>query len=267
MVGREEEIISVIPHLRRYARILTGSQEAGDAWVEQCLESVAERPTDSAEGEGLKLALFRRLHQVGETIKAGASQDEQPSGGIREFLCRALDRLPPTDRQVLTLVVIEGFTLEEAGETVGLSDTEAREAFEAARQKLKRSTVVPILIIEDEPLIAMDLAKTVKDMGYRVCGMANRESKAVASAEEEPPALILADIQLAEGDNGISAVQSILRKYDVPVIFVTGFPERLLAGQTPEPTYVVTKPFDPESLKLTIDQAMNHHAAAPPQTH
>jgi CheY-like chemotaxis protein len=73
------------------------------------------------------------------------------------------------------------------------------------------------------------------------------------------PELILADISLADGSSGIDAVKDILALMDVPVIFITAFPERLLTGERPEPTYLITKPFSPETVTATIGQALLFH--------
>ena len=84
----------------------------------------------------------------------------------------------------------------------------------------------------------------------------NEVDEAVAAAREKKPALILADIQLDDGSSGIDAVTEILETTDIPVIFVTAFPERLLTGEKTEPTFLVTKPFEPDVLKITIAQAL-----------
>ena len=75
------------------------------------------------------------------------------------------------------------------------------------------------------------------------------------------PGLVLADIQLADGCSGIDAVKDILAALDVPVIFITAFPERLLTGERPEPTFLITKPFQPETVKAAIGQALFFHPA------
>ena len=75
------------------------------------------------------------------------------------------------------------------------------------------------------------------------------------------PGLVLADIQLADGSSGIDAVKDILGRFDVPVIFITAFPERLLTGERPEPTFLITKPFQPETVKAAIGQALFFHPA------
>ena len=70
------------------------------------------------------------------------------------------------------------------------------------------------------------------------------------------PQLILSDIQLADGSSGIDAVNELLQECDVPVIFITAFPERLLTGQRPEPAFLITKPFSPDMVKGVIAQAL-----------
>jgi DNA-binding LytR/AlgR family response regulator len=68
--------------------------------------------------------------------------------------------------------------------------------------------------------------------------------------------MILADIQLADGSSGIDAVNEILGVLDVPVVFITAYPERLLTGERPEPAFLITKPFKPEMVKAVISQAL-----------
>ena len=75
-------------------------------------------------------------------------------------------------------------------------------------------------------------------------------------AKANPPGLVLADIQLKDGSTGIMAVHEILKSIEVPVVFVTAFPERLLTGEALEPAFVVTKPFDGTTLKVAISQAL-----------
>ena len=113
-----------------------------------------------------------------------------------------------------------------------------------------------ILIIEDEPLIAMDIEQLVESLGHQVSGVARTRREAVAMFNSTRPRMILADIQLADGSSGIDAVNEILTTRSVPVIFITAFPERLLTGERPEPTFLVTKPFNPDMVKALISQAL-----------
>ena len=82
------------------------------------------------------------------------------------------------------------------------------------------------------------------------------------AASEETPGLVLADIQLADGSSGLDAVRDILGQFQVPVIFITSFPERLLTGERPEPTFLITKPYDPNAVKAAISQALFFRTAA-----
>jgi len=113
-----------------------------------------------------------------------------------------------------------------------------------------------VLIIEDEPIIAADLAHLVEDLGHRLAGSAATRRAAVDMAKRLQPGLILCDVQLADNSSGIDAIQDILQEMNVPVIFITAFPERLLTGERPEPTYLITKPFQDDTVKAAISQAL-----------
>lgn len=80
---------------------------------------------------------------------------------------------------------------------------------------------------------------------------------------ERRPGLVLADIQLADGSSGLDAVDDILGLGDVPVIFITAYPERLLTGNRPEPTYLVTKPFQEATVRAAISQALFFKSSRP----
>jgi CheY-like chemotaxis protein len=89
-----------------------------------------------------------------------------------------------------------------------------------------------------------------------VVSVARTHKEAVNLFAQTQPRMILADIQLADGSSGIDAVNDILNSHSVPVIFITAFPERLLTGERPEPTFLVTKPFNPDMVKALISQAL-----------
>ena len=113
------------------------------------------------------------------------------------------------------------------------------------------------MIIEDEAIIAMDLEGIVSDMGHRVTGIARTEADALKLFNDESPDLILSDIQLADGSSGIDAVNGIMEKApDVPVIFITAFPERLLTGEGPEPAFLIPKPYQSDQVRSAVSQAM-----------
>jgi len=116
-----------------------------------------------------------------------------------------------------------------------------------------------VFIIEDEPIIAADIEGLVRDLGHEVTGIATTHTEAVQLAEQDKPGLVLCDIQLADDSSGIDAAEDILKSMDVPLIFITAFPERLLTGEKPEPTYLITKPFEENTVKAAMGQALFLH--------
>lgn len=236
--------------------MLTGSQETGDEYVAALLESVIADPQGFAAADSPRIELFTRFHLVAEPETAGtarASAEPDLEGRVQA----GLSKLPSRERRALLLTSVEGFEIAEVAQILSVSPEEARNLVRTARDDLSRQTMANILIIEDDAIIALNNAEIVREMGHRVTGTAAREQEAIDLVKQTSPDLILADIQLAEGDSGIRAVQKILRNTHVPVIFVTGFPERLLTGHTLEPAFVITKPFEPETLRTAIAHALS----------
>ena len=128
-----------------------------------------------------------------------------------------------------------------------------------AEADIEKELRTNVLIIEDEPIIAADIESLVEDLGHKVDSIAATHTQAVNAATNVKPGLVLADVQLADGSSGIDAVEDILKSYDVPVIFITAFPERLLTGEKPEPAYLISKPFKPDNVKAAISQALFFH--------
>lgn len=110
-------------------------------------------------------------------------------------------------------------------------------------------------------MIAMELKTLVESMGLSVVKIVAQQDQAIAAADDVKPGLVLSDIQLQNDGSGIEATRNILQRYDVPIVFVTGFPERLLTGEGLEPAFVVAKPFNDQGLKVTIAQALATYAA------
>src|SRR3569833_2469303 len=180
----------------------------------------------------------------------------QPHFVWEQRASRNLANLAPRPRQAFLLVAVEGFTNEQAAEILGISDSEFQSMLEQASREISRQVATDILIIEDEPLIAMDIEQLVESHGHKEVGLARTHKEAVALNGNTNPKMILADIQLADGSSGIDAVNDILMSEALPVIFITAFPERLLTGERPEPTFLVTKPFNPDMVKALISQAL-----------
>jgi DNA-directed RNA polymerase specialized sigma24 family protein/CheY-like chemotaxis protein len=261
MGGTEDAIIEYIPYLRRHARLLTGSQAIGDEFVRLCLELVVAEPEWLA-GDNLRVQLFRAFHaawsKVQETIAdPGTVAEVELTARVRQGLAT----LPGTERRTIALVVVEEFTYEETAHILGMTVDQVRDSVTKARSELMSRVSIPVLIIEDEKIVASDIARLVEDMGHRIAGMAGSQDEAVALADRLKPGLVLADIRLEDGGDGIAAAQTILETYSVPIVFVTGYPERLLTGSGLEPAFVVAKPFDADALKVTIAHALGIYAS------
>ena len=142
------------------------------------------------------------------------------------------------------------------------SPEDVEKAILDAQKTIDSQLASKVLIIEDEPIIAMDLENLVSELGHKVVAVAATKDDAVAKARSERPGLVLADINLGEGGSGIDAVSEILSSFDIPVIFITAYPEKLLTGERPEPTYLIAKPFLPETVQATVGQALFFHPAA-----
>jgi CheY-like chemotaxis protein len=151
---------------------------------------------------------------------------------------------------------VEGFTDAEAAEVLDVSAAEFSDLLSEASNEISRQVATDIMVIEDEPLIAMDIEEMVESLGHRVVGVARTHAEATELFHRTQPKMVLADIQLADGSSGIDAVNEILADRAVPVIFITAFPERLLTGERPEPAFLVTKPFNPDMVKALISQAL-----------
>lgn len=240
-----------IPYLRRYARILTGSQESGDAYVRAALEAAIEGAEEFDTELEPNVALYQLFHATWKTSGAQLDGDERLNGAAQH-----LDQLPAEARQMLLLTAVENFTVEQAATILRIDEDQARERLKEAQAHLESGMATEVLIIEDEPIIALDLQSIVEKMGHKVVGVARTRDEAVRLADERKPRLVLADIQLADDSSGIDAAQDILDQRRVPVIFITAYPERLLTGRKPEPTYLITKPFMPETVSATISQAL-----------
>lgn len=249
-------IAAHLPFLRRYSRALTGSQEKGDAYVRAALEALVSGGSPLDPELGPRVGLYRLYQQV---TGAAVGLDRGEGAALAETPEERLRGLSPLPRQALLLSVVEGFTFPQVGQILGVSAAEAEKYAEEAQAEIERDLATDVLVIEDEAIIAMDIADLTEELGHRVLAIARTRGEALEEAKRRRPGLVLADIQLADDSLGTDAVSDILKLFDVPVVFVTAFPERLLTGESLEPTYLVTKPFDRVALKATIAQALFFH--------
>ncbi len=256
--GLSGQLLATLPFLRRYARALTGSQAHGDEWVRLCVEVLLQQPELVSDSVKSRVEIFRLFHKLQVPFHALERENEADRPGAPgDRLSARLRSVPDVQRKVLLLTMLEDFSVEQAARILDIPDEEAEQALREVREELQRSASVRVLVIEDEAVIALDVAQIVRSAGHQVVGIAATEKVAVELAEKHAPDLVIADIQLRGSDDGRAAVREIMRTMPVPVIFVTGFPERLLTGEGIEPAFVITKPFAPDHLRTAIAQALN----------
>ena len=250
-----EQLVARIPYLRRFARALTGSQRAGDAYVAVVLESVVANPDLLPATADVKVALYALFCRVWRTMAVNGKVD--PAISPREANAdRRLAALVPEERLVFLLRVLEGFSREATATILDLTPAMVDELLEDANTDIAAQLSSRVLIIEDEPLIALDMERLVTGLGHEVTSVARTHREALDAIATQQPGLVLADVQLADGSSGIDAVEDILKECSPPVVFITAFPERLLTGERPEPAFLMSKPYDPDAVKAMISQVL-----------
>jgi two-component system, response regulator PdtaR len=122
-----------------------------------------------------------------------------------------------------------------------------------------------IFIVEDEALSAFYLIMKLKDMGFSVDATLASGEEAVARAETYRPDLILMDINLAGAMNGIEATKRIKERFEVPVIFISGYSDEELRSRAAEldPVAFLVKPVDTKLLRERIFSVLGDPAAGP----
>ena len=249
-------IAANLPYLRRFARALTGSQASGDAYAIAVLEAIAADPGTVDTALEPRQALYQVFLGIWGSLAVNHRGGDLTANPTMRAADRTLEALTPLPRVVFLLRSLEGFGIAEIGEILRRSPAEIHELVDDAGREIAAQLQTEVLIIEDEPIIAMDLESMVTDLGHSVLRIARTRQEAIAAIADHTPGLVLADIQLADGSSGLDAVNDILGIGDVPVVFITAYPERLLTGERPEPTFLITKPFRTDTVKGIISQAL-----------
>lgn len=243
-----ELITQELPYLRRYARAMTGDQEAGDLYVEAMLQehilkpqpAEAPLPTD-------RVALFTLLDSmISEPGKLPCTETQ----------LAALKNMSSISRRAMFLTAVEQFDAKSAGRILGISPRMLEDVLAEAENGLVAALATNVLIIEDEPMIAFQLKEIIESLGHNMAARASTRDAAIEKARDHKPGLILVDIQLADGSSGLDAMDMISEFHQAPCIVITAYPERLLAGRANEPAFLISKPFRAEHVKTVISQAL-----------
>ena len=253
-MSTSQAVAQHLPFLRRYARALSGNQHSGDAYVAAALEALIEDPSVLNGSSGPRVALYKLFTKIWNSVEVNEGIDG--TTGAKLPVEQRLGQITALPRQAFLLVALEGFSEEDAAEILGTEVPALRTLVEESGRELAAEIATDVLIIEDETFIAMDLEGLVEGLGHRVIGVARTHAAAVTLAKAKRPGLILADIQLADGSSGLDAVNELLKSFEVPVIFITAYPERFLTGERPEPAFLIAKPFQPATVSAVISQAL-----------
>jgi len=242
-----------LPMLRRYARALSGTQKRGDVFTVMTLEAVLADTSAFDLDLAPKVALFKTFRSVWVEVDGVEPAAETALEGATR---KRLDQIAPDARQAFLLGALEDFSAEDIAAIMDVPVDEAQGLYDAGVSTIREHTRARIMVIEDEPIIAMDIKSIVEELGHECTGIADTHDSAVRMARDTPPDMILSDIQLADGTSGIDAVRDILEQVSVPVIFITAYPERFLTGDRPEPAFLITKPFKRRNVQAAVAQAL-----------
>lgn len=251
----KEQLIRILPYLRRYARALAGSQQCADTAVIAAVQSLSST-TRTNSRQSPRVALYRAFTEIWNGPLGQHMRESARSDTFQDSVDRKLSALPSWSRQAFLLHAVEAFTESQVSEILGVTPDEVAALIAQARGAISSQIATDVLIIEDELFIAADLEDIVTSLGHNVISVERTHASAVQALRFRRPGLILADIQLADGSSGLDAVNEILSHIEVPVVFITAYPERLLTGLRPEPTFVLTKPFKAEMVAAVVSQAL-----------
>ena len=252
-MSKADAVVQHLPYLRRYARALTGNQVSGDAYVAATLEALIDEPDLLEASDHHRVTLFRLFSAIWNSISVNDAPEPLADEMAAE---RNLSQITPKPRQAFLLVSVEGFSEDNAARILDVDAPALRQLLEASGRELAAQIATDVLIIEDEALIALDLQSLIENLGHKVIGVARTKTEALAIGQKCEVGLILADIQLADGSSGLDAVNDLLNTFEVPVIFITAYPERFLTGKRPEPAFLVSKPYRPSALSAMVSQVL-----------
>jgi len=108
-----------------------------------------------------------------------------------------------------------------------------------------------ILIVEDESIVALDIASLVKEMGYEVCGLVYSGEEALKVAERTSPDIVLLDIGLPGEVDGLTVAEQLKEKHQVAIVFLTGYTDETIETRlrSLQPLGILTKPVDDIAMK------------------
>ena len=178
-----ERVAEHLPYLRRFARAPTGSQKSGDAYVVLTLEAILEDPSIISDDLPARVGLYRVFAKVLNSIEwTGEKNGEAPRAGPGGRPPQSANAGPartaglPADRG-------RGFFAQEAALVLDVDAEELQQPVDEAGREIARQIATDVVVIEDEPLIALDLERLVTSLGHRVVKIARTERQAIEAVK------------------------------------------------------------------------------------
>ena len=118
-----------------------------------------------------------------------------------------------------------------------------------------------ILIVEDEIIVALDIKARLARLGYTVTGHATTGGQAVQMAQGNRPDLVLMDVMIEGGMDGIETATVMQERFALPVVYISAYTDRatLERAKHTNPLGYLTKPFEDHELSLTVEMALFKH--------
>lgn len=229
-----------IPYLRRFGAVVSNCQRQADLTVLLLMNELLHSFEFDEVADAPRAVLYKRFLEILPFAFGG----------------RELPLPTPVSRQADLLISVEGFSHDETARILGVPVAQIPALLEAAYRDRAEGRRARILIIENEPRIAMELKRYSRELGHVVSGTAATRKRAMQIAQRDKLDLILSDERLGDGSSGVDVVRTIRGEKDLPVIFITGFPEVILSRQHEEPLFLIAKPCTADAVKAMISQAL-----------
>lgn len=245
-------LIAKLPPLRRYARSLTGSTEKGDEILVRMIEAAMIAPDRFGLNTETRVPLYALLNLLFDEERENGGQPVASPYPIE----RALAGLAEEERRVYLLSVLERLPVPDVAAVLAMPPQHVVLGLERARERLRQSLTQRVLVVEDNPVLAMELEGVVSSLGHEVCGTAANPRVALALAAQKPPTLALLDVRLGEGGDGIDLARELRRRGVLRTIFITAFDQELERRCATHLGQVIAKPYSTEAIRGAISRAV-----------
>lgn len=245
-----------LPGLRRYARALSGDQEKADALIRNLLRRLPFLSVRPSAYEN-RATLYRQFSQVNRGLPS--ERPQSPSVKIPQ-MDRSLQSLYLSDRQVLLLVCLEGFSLDETADIVDLPAAHIAGRIKRALEDMRIVARTPVLFLGRDSELADKVAACAEGLGFTIASRAATLSDAVANAHLCRPGLLISDAIMSDGSCGMCAAGALQQDFDIPAIFLLEDTEPLADSKKHFAPFAISPALSRESIEEIIEHALFTHS-------